>query len=169
MPWGRFGPRQNFTRTAPHRVIPPSAPLPEAQDFLRQAESLYVTPWSVPASDGWYEWVPVIALRWTQSGVDSRSIYGHDEHFMRSVYETPEDVFVSFNTRPTDIPESLPMIFEGQIYAHHNECSCAHHAGQVNYDPHSEHLHLRAFRLAEEHLRNSTARQAHSRDRPLLI
>ena len=81
----------------------------------------------------------------------------------------PEDVFVSFKTCPADSPGSLPMNFEGHVYAHHNECSCAHHAGQVSYDPHSEHLHLRAFRLAEEHLRNSTARQAHSRDRPLLI
>ena len=54
---------------------------------------MHVTPWSVPASDGWYEWVPVIALRWTQSGVDSRSIYRHDEHFMRSVYETTDELW----------------------------------------------------------------------------
>ncbi|CAE7549782.1 unnamed protein product [Symbiodinium microadriaticum] len=97
-------------------------PLPNLEEVRREARHLLcprqtqAIPWHIRVDDAWFEWVPVLALRWSQDDIDSRMIFRHDEWKCRSVYETLDEL-VRGKISPGGIAKLEVVRHHGELYS----------------------------------------------------
>ena len=92
--------------------------LHDVYDFLDQLDTMIdkVQPWNIAAKDAWWVWAPVLALRWTHSGVDSRAVFRHDKMEGRSIYQTLDELFRGI-TQPHDITPLEVVIDNHKLFS----------------------------------------------------